>query len=241
MKVAINQSNYIPWKGYFDVIHDVDVFIFYDDVQFTKNDWRNRNLVKGPNGPQWLTIPAGTDLKRLVCEVGLKDRRWQARHWKTLTHLYGKAPCFARYRAFFEDVYVRREWRNLSELNRFLIQAIATEFLGVKTAFKNSFEFPSSGAKQDRVLSVLQAVGADAYVSGPAGQAYLDPVRFERAGIRLTWKDYSGYPEYPQFHPVFEHRVTILDLLFHVGPEAPAYIWGWRDAGRTRAPGPRPT
>jgi hypothetical protein len=229
-RVAINQSNYIPWKGYFDLIHDVDVFLFYDDVQFTKNDWRNRNLVKTPAGRQWLTIPVGTDLNRRVCDVTLDDPRWQRKHWMTLSQLYARAPFFSHYRAFLEDVYLGHEWKGLSELNQFLIQAIACDYLGIQTAFHQASEFPSAGQKQDRVLSLLESVGAGSYVSGPAAKAYLDPDRFREAGIELVWKDYSAYPEYPQFHPPFEHAVTILDLMLHVGPEAPLYIWGWRNA-----------
>ena len=234
-RVAINQSNYIPWKGYFDLIHDVDLFLFYDDVQFTKNDWRNRNRVKTPSGLRWLTIPAGTDLDRLICEVSLEDRRWQSKHWKTLTHLYGRAPFFDAYRGFLEEVYVRREWSSLSQINQFLIQSIATDYLGIKTTFGHSSDFPSSGRSQDRVIGLLKAVKADVYVSGPAGQAYLDPERFRKEGIELLWKDYSGYPEYPQSYPPFEHAVTILDLLFHIGSDAPQYIWGWRASRRVLA------
>jgi len=95
--VAILQSNYIPWKGYFDVINDVDLFIFYDDVQYTKNDWRNRNKVKTANGTGWLSIPVGADKNRLICEVILNDNRWQEKHWKTLCQLYGKASYFSSY------------------------------------------------------------------------------------------------------------------------------------------------
>ncbi len=231
-RVAINQSNYIPWKGYFDLIHDVDTFIFYDDVQFTKNDWRNRNKVKGPNGPQWLSIPVGTDLNRLICDVSLDDSHWQEKHWKTLAQLYSRTPYFDTYRGFLEDVYLNREWRNLAHLNQFLIQTIATEYLGIRTTFQQSSDFSSSGKGQDRVLSLLKSVKADVYISGPAGKAYLDPARFREAGIELIWKDYSGYPEYSQSHPPFEHAVTILDVLFHTGPDAPSYIWGWRAGER---------
>ena len=234
-RVAICQSNYIPWKGYFDLIHDVDLFLFYDDVQYTKNDWRNRNRVKTPTGVRWLTIPVGTDLNRLVCDVALENTQWQGKHWETLTQLYDKAPFFGRYRSFLEDVYVHREWATLSELNQFLIQFIAEEFLGIKTTFRRSSDFPSSGRSQDRVLSLLRSLEADVYVSGPAAKAYLDPERFQKEGIELVWKDYSGYPEYLQFHPPFEHAVTILDLLFHVGPDAPQYIWGWRASRRAPA------
>ena len=101
-KVAVIQSNYIPWKGYFDIIHDVDVFVFYDDLQFTKNDWRNRNKIKTPRGAEWITIPVGTDLRRLICEVELRDASWQQRHWDILLLNYKKAPYFRTYRGFLE-------------------------------------------------------------------------------------------------------------------------------------------
>lgn len=228
MRVVINQSNYIPWKGYFDLIHDADVFVFYDDVQFTKNDWRNRNKVKSPSGLQWITIPVGTDLNKRICDVKMNESHWQGTHWKTLVQLYDKAPFFNTYRSFLEDVYLNREWQNLSHLNQFLIQTIANKWLGIQTTFRQSSDFPSVGKGQERVMNLLKSVKADTYVSGPAGKAYLDPVRFREAGIELVWKDYSGYPECPQFHPPFEHAVTILDLLFHVGSKAPYYIWGWR-------------
>lgn len=227
-RVAINQSNYLPWKGYFDLIHDADIFVFYDDVQYTKNDWRNRNKVKGPRGGQWLTIPVGADLHRLICEVDIKDARWQAKHWKTLNQLYSRAPHFTSFRAFLEHVYLERRWTGLSELNHYLTRTIAHDFLGIRTKFVQSSEVPRKGVKQEAVLSMLKTLKADLYVSGPAGKAYLEPDRFEQEGIRLAWKDYGGYPEYAQAHPPFDHHVTILDLLFHTGNDAPYFIWGWR-------------
>jgi len=228
-RVAINQSNYIPWKGYFDLIHDVDLFLFYDDVQYTKNDWRNRNQVKARSGPQWLTIPTGTDLNRRICDVAIESSSWQRKHWQTLTQLYGKAQFFRDYSPFLAKVYLEREWRNLSELNQFLIQKIAHDFLGIRTPMRQASEFSTLGRSQERLLSLLKAVQADVYVSGPAGKAYLKAERFRDDGIQVIWKDYSGYPEYPQFHPPFQHALTILDLLFHAGPRAPFYIWGWRE------------
>jgi len=227
-KVAILQSNYIPWKGYFDIIHDVDTFVFYDDVQFTKNDWRNRNIVKTPNGPHWLTIPVGKREDRLICEVEIPDSGWAKRHWQTLKQLYARAPHFKRYEPFLEEVYAGRIWQNLSELNHHLITTIAREFLGVTTEFRDSREFAAVGAKTDRLIDVLTKVGADVYVSGPAARDYIREDQFEEAGIQLVWKSYQGYPEYPQLYPPFSHQVSILDLLFHVGPDAPHYVWGWR-------------
>jgi len=232
MRIVINQSNYIPWKGYFDLIHDADVFVFYDDVQFTKNDWRNRNRVKTADGPQWMTVPVGRDLNRRINEVTLPDHHWQGKHWRTLEQLYGKAPFFDRYREFLAGIYLGRQWDRLSDLNQTLIQWVAGE-LGITTRIMHSHDVPVGGSGANRVLGIAQAIGASEYVSGPAGRAYLDPAAFADAGITLTWKSYDSYPEYAQFHPPFEHAVTVLDLLFHTGPGAPHYIWGWRDAART--------
>ncbi len=229
-RVAILQSNYIPWKGYFDIIHDVDLFIFYDDLQYTKNDWRNRNKIKTPKGIEWITIPVGADANRLICEVEIKDPIWQTKHWRTLRQHYAKCPHFTRYQPFFEDVYLGRKWANLSDMNRFLIRYISCNFLNIATEFHDSREYDLSGQKLERLMNLVIKAKADWYVSGPAAKDYIEPSRFADAGIELVWKDYSGYPEYPQRFPPFEHGVSILDLLFNVGPDAPWYIWGWREA-----------
>lgn len=227
--IVVLQSNYIPWKGYFDLIHDADLFVFYDDVQYTKNDWRNRNRIKAASGPEWITIPVGADNSRLICEVELRDPTWQKKHWKTLLQNYRSCPHFLRYQAFFEEVFLGRQWVGLSDMNQFLIRHIASEFLGIRTAFEDSRSHRVSGQKQERLLQLVSAAGAGRYVSGPAARSYIDPARFAEVGIELVWKDYGGYPEYPQRFPPFEHGVSILDLLFNVGPDAPWYIWGWRE------------
>jgi hypothetical protein len=229
---VILQSNYLPWKGYFDLIHDADVFVFYDDVQYTKNDWRNRNRVKAPGGVEWITVPVGIDLNRRICDVEIPNAAWQKKHCRTLSQLYGKAPHFHEYRDFLEDVFIGRIWASLSELNQYLIKSIATRFLGIRTDFVDSRDFPSSNGTQERLIAILKSLGAARYVSGPAGKDYLDPGRFSRENIELVWKDYSGYPQYSQYHPPFEHAVTILDLLFHAGPDAPWYVWSWRQDAR---------
>lgn len=233
--VVVLQSNYIPWKGYFDLIHDSDEFIFYDDVQYTSRDWRTRNKIKTPQGAEWITVPVGTDRGRLICEVEIKDASWQSKHWKTIQQNYGKCPHFSLYQGFFEDVYLSRKWTNLSELNQYLIRTISRDLLGISTVFRDSLEFNAEGHKLDRLLELVTKAGADRYVSGPAAKDYIEPSRFADAGIELVWKDYSGYPEYPQRFPPFEHGVSILDLLFNVGPDAPWYIWGWRDGGHVSA------
>ncbi|MHB0977132.1 MAG: WbqC family protein [Candidatus Aquicultorales bacterium] len=236
-KVAVIQSNYIPWKGYFDIIHDVDLFIFHDDLQYTKNDWRNRNLAKAPEGTRWLTIPVGTREDRLVCEVQLPEPAWAKKHWGIIENLYSKAPYFGLYKDFLKRVYLDSRWISLSELNQFLIKTISLDFLGIETEFKDSREYGPVGSKLDRLIDLLQKADAGQYVSGPAGKVYIDREKFDAAGIELVFKDYGGYPEYPQSHKPFEHGVSILDLLFHVGPHAPYFIWGWRDGSRGQAQG----
>jgi hypothetical protein len=229
-RVAVLQSNYIPWKGYFDIIHDVDLFVFYDDVQYTKNDWRNRNRIKTAIGTQWLTVPTGSDLSRRICDVRLTDARWAAKHWKTLQQAYSPAPYFRRYEAFFRDVYLGARWESLSELNQFLIRTIARDHLGVVTQFVDSRDYAIQGSRFDRLMDLLVKVGTDLYVSGPSARDYMDTERVAALGIELVYKSYNGYPEYPQRFPPFDHAVSILDLLFNVGPDASCYIWGWRES-----------
>jgi hypothetical protein len=228
-KVAIIQSNYIPWKGYFDIIHDVGLFILDDNLQYTKHDWRNRNKIKAPQGVHWLTIPVGSNSHKLICEVEIKDTYWANKHWRQIEHCYAKAPYFKRFESFLKYVYLEAKWDNLSALNHFLIKTIATDFLGIETEFKDSREYHTIGAKLDGLMDLLQKAEADVYVSGPAARNYIDEQRFVDSGIELVYKDYSGYPEYPQLFPPFEHQVSILDVLFNCGPDAPFFIWGWRE------------
>jgi hypothetical protein len=228
MKVAILQSSYIPWKGYFDIIHDVDLFIFYDDVQYTRRDWRSRNRVKSAQGSSWLSVPTFGDRSQLICEVQFADPKWQESHWKTLTHTYRRAPFFDLFHDFFSDLYLGRQWTHLSEFNQYSTTRIAQDLLGIRTQFADSRSLEATGAKKDRIMDLVRKSGATVYVSGPSAKEYLDEADFESSGVELVWKDYSGYPEYPQLSSPFEHAVTILDLLFNVGPDAPRYIWGWR-------------
>lgn len=227
-KVVILQSNYIPWKGYFDLINDADVFVFYDDVQYTKNDWRNRNKIMTSNGPKWITIPTGIDANRLICEVALNDPGWQRKHWDSIRQNYRRAPFFQYYRPFFEEIFLATEWVSLSELNQHLIRHISQQLLGVQTVFDDSRNYQLSGQRLERLLDLISKVDATHYISGPAAKSYISEERFSEMGVQLVWKNYSGYPEYPQGDLPFEHGVSILDLLFNVGPRVGEYIWGWR-------------
>lgn len=228
---VVLQSNYIPWKGYFDLISEADIFVFYDDVQFTPRDWRSRNKIKTAKGAEWVTVPVGADRERRICDVEINDINWQMKHWKTIQQSYSKSRYFDRYQELFEPIYLGQTWNKLSELNQHFIKLISKDLLGLSTKFCDSSEYEVSGKKLDRLIEIVRKTGATRYISGPAAKDYIDPLRFAEAGIELVWKDYSGYPEYPQRFPPFEHGVSILDLLFNVGPNAPWYIWGWREGG----------
>ncbi|RMH69102.1 MAG: hypothetical protein D6675_13865 [Gemmatimonadetes bacterium] len=223
-KVAILQSNYIPWKGYFDIINQVDLFIFHDDLQYTKLDWRNRNRIKTPQGLKWLSIPCGTDEHRLINEVELRDSSWQRKHWNIIEANYSKAPFFKQYAPVIKDFYWGQTWRRLSELNQTFIKFISHHILGITTEFDNSENYALTHKKAERVIELLKKVNATSYLSGPAAKAYLSEEVFRSENIQLEWMDYSGYPEYPQLYPPFAHEVSIIDLIFNTGPDATKYM-----------------
>lgn len=222
-RVAILQSNYIPWKGYFDLIAAVDEFILYDDVQFTKNDWRNRNRIKTPKGLEWISIPVGQDIGRRIRDVELPDARWQEKHWKTLEANYGRAAHFAKVAAVFEPLYRQRTYSHLSALNREFIEVVCG-YLGISTKISNSWDYDLIEGKTDRIVALAAQAGADEYVSGPSAKNYIEESVFVQHGIKLTWFDYSGYLAYPQLWGEFSHQVTVLDLLFNCGADAARYM-----------------
>ncbi|MGW7773359.1 WbqC family protein [Pseudomonas machongensis] len=222
-KVAILQSNYIPWKGYFDLIAAVDEFILYDDMQYTKNDWRNRNQIKTPKGVEWLTVPVGQDIDRRIRDVQLHDARWQLKHWKTLEANYAKAPYFKTIAEWLKPLYLEQTHSHLSILNHRLLQAICT-YLGIATRISHSWDFRLGEGKSERLVDLCKQAGATDYVSGPAARDYLDESLFREQGISVHWFDYSGYPAYPQQWGEFVHGVTVLDLLFNCGPTTAEYM-----------------
>ncbi|GAB4544505.1 MAG: WbqC family protein [Anaerolineae bacterium] len=231
-KIAIIQSNYIPWKGYFDIIHEVDVFVFLDDVQMTKRDWRTRNKIKTPKGTEWLTVPVKGGRHQLICETEIAPGDWQKRHLKSLQTNYARTPFFKDY-GFLLDWLYGETHRNLSEFNRQTTGMIC-DILGIDTQLLCSMDLRVDGAKDDRLIEICQKLGATVYLSGPSARDYIVEEKFQEAGIEVVYKDYAGYPEYPQSFPPFEHAVSILDLLFNCGPAAPDYIWGWREGVQHR-------
>lgn len=223
-KVAIVQSNYIPWKGYFDMIAAVDEFILFDDMQFTRRDWRNRNLIKTPQGLQWLTVPVQVKGKytQKIRDTALLGDDWAESHWKSLSLNYARAAHFVLAKQVFEPLYGRR-FESLTQLNRHFIEAVCG-FLGITTRISNSWDYDLQDGKSERLADLCAQAGGGVYVSGPAARDYLDERVFVERGIAVEWFDYDGYPTYPQLWGEFEHGVTILDLIFNCGPDAARYM-----------------
>jgi len=225
-RIAIVQSNYIPWKGYFDLIARADEFVLLDDVQYTRRDWRNRNRIKTANGLAWLTIPVKTrgNYHSRIDEIEVAGNDWTSTHYRTIAHQYAHAPNAEHGLESLRGLYERaRQLERLSDINRLFITSICDR-LGVRTRIRGSEEFQTVEGKNERLLAICRQAGASSYLSGPSARVYLDEAAFRREGIEIEYADYSGYPEYRQQHPPFEHGVSIIDLLLNEGPNAPAYM-----------------
>jgi len=222
-RVAIVQSNYVPWKGYFDLIASVDEFVLFDDMQYTRRDWRNRNRTKTPGGLQWLSVPVQVKgrFEQTIRDTCIAGSAWADSHWQALAHNYRRAPAFEATADWLEPL-LRRPWTHLSMLNRALIEAVCAR-LGIGTRLSNSWDYELQGERSERLASICVQAGAGVYLSGPSARDYLDNAAFERRGVAVEWFDYCHFPEYPQLWGAFEHGVSILDLLFHCGAEAPRF------------------
>jgi len=222
-KIAIIQSNYIPWKGYFDIINAVDEFIIYDDVQYTKNDWRNRNKVKANNGAQWLAIPVNHNLSLKIKEIKVVNNLWRRKHWNTLIANYTKAACFKDYKDRFEALYLGGKEEFLSEINYAFFKEI-NALLKIRTKLSWVWDYNSEGDRIERLINLCKQTDADEYLSGPSARGYIDETVFRKNNIKISWMDYDNYPVYNQLYPPFEHGVSILDLIFNEGENAPLYM-----------------
>jgi WbqC-like protein family len=219
---VVLQPSYLPWRGYFDLVDRADVFVFYDDVQYDKHGWRNRNRIKTAHGPAWITVPVhsrgAVETGTPIAAIEVDHRRdWVRSHLETLRHAYGRQPFYARYAPLLATVLEKRHAR-LADLTIELTIAVARE-LGSTARFVRSSELPVQGSKNDRLLDVLGRIGATRYISGPSARAYIAPERFAEAGIVLEFITYD-YPEYAQPHPPYDPAVSIVDALFALGPTA---------------------
>lgn len=216
-KIAILQSNYIPWKGYFDLIGKVDTFVIYDDVNYSKNDWRNRNRIKTAQGIQWLTIPVRQEsLNQKINETKVAFKQWNIKHWKSICSNYSQAPFFKQYEEYFKELYYSFQSEYLSEINLSLILAIS-KVLEINTEIIESKSLKLVGDRNQRLVDAVLKLNGTHYLSGPAGKTYLDLNLFKENKIEVEWMDYSGYREYPQFFPPFVHEVSVLDYIFNTG------------------------
>ena len=220
-KIAIVQSNYIPWKGYFDLIAVVDEFVIYDDMQYTRRDWRNRNQIKTPQGRQWLTVPVRVKGKYLqrIRDTEIDGTEWAENHWRSIQQNYAKSRYFRQIAEWLEPIYRRERFTHLTQLNLRLIRRICEE-LGISTRITMSSELCMVDGRTERLADLCRQCGGTEYISGPSARGYVDEEVFKRMGIGLTWFDYSGYPPYPQLWGEFVHEVSVLDLLFNCGPDS---------------------
>lgn len=229
-KVAILQSNYIPWKGYFDMINYVDEFILYDDMQYTKRDWRNRNKIKTANGLKWLSIPVEVKGKfnQKINVTKIADPNWNCKHFDALKYNYRTAKFYSHVIDMVKSWYQECSSEYLSEVNYYFLNKI-NENLGIDTKISWSSDYILIDGKSERLLDLCKQAKATEYISGPAAQDYLDESMFLNEGIKVEWMDYSGYPEYNQLYPPFEHGVSILDLIFNEGPNACMYMKSFKN------------
>jgi len=214
IKIAIIQSNYIPWKGYFDIINQVDHFVFLDSAQYTVRDWRNRNRLKSPQGIKWLTIPNNGTQSIRINKVEIDNSvDWRKKHLSFMEMNYSKTEYFCDVYPIIRSWYYQKDWVNLSEFNQFIIKEICWR-VGIKTEFHSSEEFELINGKNEKIINLIKQLKGDLYLSGPAALSYLEDELFVAAGIELKIMEYCNYPTYNQPWADFSHHVSVLDLLF---------------------------
>ena len=217
--VAIHQPNWIPYLGYFDKIRNSDIFVFLDNVTYTKNDFINRNKIKTPDGWCWLTVPMVNKniLETPICKVEISNAvNWRRKHYNSIQFNYGRAPHFEEYRNFFEEVY-QSDWSLLAELNRFLIKSICA-FLGIKGVFVDASTLDVKGSRTELLVDICETLDADVYLSGVGGRIYIDYQMFEKSNIDIVFQEFKS-PTYPQLHGDFIPNLSIIDYLLNCGGE----------------------
>jgi hypothetical protein len=224
-KAIITQSNYIPWKGYFDSIRQVDVFVVYDDMQYTKRDWRNRNLIKTPQGTKWLTIPVEVKGKyfQKIKDTKVAEKGWNLSHWEIIKQNYKTAKNYKEISDWLEPLYKNCNYEYLTDVNMHFINEIC-RFFNVQTEIKFSSEFILADEKTQRLVDICKELEITDYYSGPAAKAYMEIEKFSNHNINVHYWDYGNYPEYEQLYSPFEHGVTILDLLMIEGKDSIKFL-----------------
>lgn len=228
--VTCHQPTYLPWAGLFHKLALADRYVVMDTVDYSPRNWLNRNRVKGPQGPFWLTVPVSftASPSRALRDIAIDTApdsgagEWQANHWRSLQYAYGKAPFWRRYAAAFEHFYLAGTWTGLAELNLALLRYLAGE-LGVETEFVLASELGWEGRKSQLVLDHCRRAGGSAYVAGVNGHAYLLEPEFLAAGVSIVYQCYRG-PVYRQRHGPFVPDLSVVDLLFNMGDESASLL-----------------
>jgi hypothetical protein len=224
VRVGIIQSSFIPWRGCFDFIASVDLFVFHDDIQYTKGDWRNRNRIKTAAGVAWLTVPVSyKKVSQKICETPIVySKACAARHSRIWRESYQNAPFVDVTNEILFALQPAEKDLTISEFNIRLIRGVCS-YLGITTRLALSSEFDAQGTKTDRLIDILTKAGATTYLSGPSADGYLDKEMFRSNGIQLEYKTYD-YAPYPQLWGDFVGEVTVLDLIANCGPQSRSLI-----------------
>ncbi|MEX0811980.1 MAG: WbqC family protein [Chitinophagales bacterium] len=224
-KGIITQSNYIPWKGYFYSIDEVDTYVVYDDVQYTRRDWRNRNLIKTPQGLKWLTIPVDVKGKyyQKIKDAKIAKSGWNKSHWDTIKQNYKDAKCFKEMSIWLEPLYMNCKYEFLTDINLYFIKNI-NEFLGIETDIRFSSEFDLPEDKTQRLVNICKELKVTDYYTGDSAKSYIDINKFSEEDINVHYWDFQGFPTYRQLHGEFVHGVSIIDLIMNEGNDTPYFL-----------------
>ena len=224
-KIAISQSNYIPWKGYFDLIASVDEFILYDEMQYTKKGFRNRNKIKTIKGTEWLTVPVKVKGKyfQSIKETEIMGDYWKKKHWGSIKNNYSKTKFFKEISEDLRKIYFEFNYRYLSDLNFKFLKYIC-DYLEINTVLRQSSEFQLIEGKTEKLIGICEQCGASKYISSPMAKSYINTKLFNKKNIILEWFDYSNYEVYDQLYGDFIHEVTILDLIFNCGKNSRKFM-----------------
>ena len=222
MKIAVLQSNYLPWYGYFKIISEVNLFVFFDTAQYTKNDWRNRNKILVSNSPLWLTIPVGDNINRRIMDVQLPSGSWRNKHIKSLTHAYSKAPYFQLIETFILPIIDDKTIHTLSELNQNLVTSVSKDIFNLQTVFHILMKETDGDSPSKRIAKLVESFGGTTYVSGPSASNYLDPNDFNEANIILK---YINYGDLDSKSNDINHQDAMLSIVHGIA-------WHGRDALR---------
>ena len=224
--LVVLQPGYLPWLGFFDQMRRSDVFVYYDDVQFDKHGWRNRNRIKTPAGPLWLTVPV---LHRGLGNPQIVDTRidrttpWARKHVRTIRQYYARAPFIDRYLPQLEE-QLERPWTHIAELD-IAVAGLLGRWLSLEPRIYRSSELKVAGDKSERLLNLCRHFGATRYLSGDAAREYLDVDLFARHGVAVEWQNYR-HPVYPQQHGAFLPFLSALDLLLNCGDDSASILKG---------------